>query len=79
VELNFLPSPSKHYQDYSITKSSGDSVASGEDSGQWEIEGNRILAAQTCAIEEEEATADADTAVNYAIAELEDASGGGHE
>jgi hypothetical protein len=28
------PSPSKQYPDYSITKSSGDSVASGDDSGQ---------------------------------------------
>ena len=33
------------YPDYSIAKSSGDSVASGDDSGQWEVEGERVLAA----------------------------------
>ncbi len=33
------------YPDYSIAKSSGDSVASGDDSGQWEVEGELILAA----------------------------------
>ena len=33
------------YPDYSITKSSGDSVASGDDSIQWEEEAERILAA----------------------------------
>jgi hypothetical protein len=32
------PSPSKEYSNYSITKSNGDSVASGVDSGQLEVE-----------------------------------------
>jgi hypothetical protein len=45
LEPNFSPSPSKNYPDYSITKSSGNSVASGNDSGQWEDKGERILAA----------------------------------
>jgi hypothetical protein len=32
-------SPSKQYPDYSVTKSSGESVASADDSVQWEAEG----------------------------------------
>jgi hypothetical protein len=47
VEIDCSPSPRKHHPDCSFTKSSGDSVASGDDSGQWEIEADRILAAQT--------------------------------
>ena len=54
------PSPSKNYPDYSITKSSGDSVASGDDSLQWEIEGDRILAAHTSKMHEEEVDTDAE-------------------
>jgi hypothetical protein len=66
------PSPSKHYPDYSITKSSGDSVASGDDSVQWEIEGDRILAAHTLKMHEEEMDADGDSLQENAIAELEE-------
>ena len=75
------PSPSKNYPDYSITKSSGDSVASGDDSLQWEIEGDRILAAQTSKMHEEEVDADAELQQENAIAELEEfmLCGGGRE
>ena len=75
------PSPSKNYPDYSITKSSGDSVASGDDSLQWEIEGDRILAAHTSKMHEEEVDADAELQQENAIAELEEfmLCGGGRE
>jgi hypothetical protein len=43
------------YPDYSIPTSSGDSVASGDDSGQWELEGERVLAAHADRNAEEEA------------------------
>ena len=66
------PSPSKNYPDYSITKSSGDSVASGDDSLQWEIEGDCILAAHTSKMHEEEVDADAELQQENAIAELEE-------
>ncbi len=42
------------YPDYSIAKSSGDSVASNDDSAQWEAEGERILAAHADQNAEEE-------------------------
>ena len=42
------------YPDYSIVKSSGDSVASGDDSAQWEAEGERVLAAHADRNAEEE-------------------------
>ena len=43
------------YPDYSIPTSSGDNVASGDDSGQWELEGERVLAAHADRNAEEEA------------------------
>jgi len=76
-----LPSPSKKYPDYSITKSSGDSVASGDDSLQWEIKGDCILAAHTSKMHEEEVDADAELQQENVIAELEEfmLCGGGRE
>ena len=46
------------YPNYSITKSSGDSVASGDDSVQWEEEAERVLAAHYDRAAEEEARSD---------------------
>jgi len=43
------------YPNYSIPTSSGDNVASGDDSGQWELEGERVLAAHADRNAEEEA------------------------
>jgi hypothetical protein len=51
-------SPSPIRPDYNVAKSSGDSVASGDDSGQWEVEGERILAAHIQKNEEEAAMVD---------------------
>jgi hypothetical protein len=68
---NLLSSPSKNYPDYSITKSSGDSAALGNDSGQWEVEGDWIPAAHTRKMQEEEVNLDAESEVTDAIAELE--------
>ena len=42
------------YPDYSIAKSSGDSVASNDDSAQWEAEGERVLVAHADRNAEEE-------------------------
>ena len=55
--------------DYSIAKSSGDSVASGDDSGQWEAEGERVLAAHAAQNDDEEAAMANDGSGNN-IAEL---------
>jgi hypothetical protein len=55
--------------DYSIGKSSGDSVASGDDSGQWEAERERILAMHTAQNDDEEAAMANNVSVNN-IAEL---------
>mgnify|MGYP000940577424 CR=1 FL=1 len=52
------PSQSKEYPNYSITKSSGDSVALGDNSGQWEIEAERILVTHHLKNMEEAANAD---------------------
>ena len=62
------PSPSKNYSDYSITKSSGDSVASGNDSIQWEAEGERILAehARKTQEEDDKFEAEAQAELNHA-------------
>jgi hypothetical protein len=58
LDLPFLsPSPSKKYPNHSVTKSSGDSGASCNNSGQWEAEGECIFHAHTCKNEEEAATA----------------------
>ena len=62
------PSPSKNYPDYSITKSSGDSVASGDDSIQWEAEGERILVehARKTQEEDDKFEAEAQAELNHA-------------
>jgi hypothetical protein len=56
LDLPFLlPSPSKKYPDYSVTKSTGDSVATCDDSGQWEAEGEHIFQVHMRKNEEEAA------------------------
>ncbi len=55
--------------DYSIAKSSGDSVASGDDSGQWEAEGECVLATHTARNDDETAVM-ADDGSGNNIAEL---------
>jgi hypothetical protein len=54
-----MPLLSKQYPDYSVTKSSGNSVALGDDIGQWEAKGERILAAHVRKNEDKAAKADA--------------------
>ncbi len=54
--LDNFPSPTQ--PDYNVAKSSGDSVASGDNSGQWEVEGECILVGHIQKHKEEAAMVD---------------------